>query len=103
MQQVKKYRIDYTTGMLDVFHIGLLTILKYAKEPCDCFIAKMSADEVAQSSTHNTLVISFVERCPIISSVASIDQVATQTVINKLETWRSSLFNAGLFYRKALG
>lgn len=49
---MKRYKIGYTTGTFDLFHIGHLNILKKSKEMCDFLIVGVSTDEVVQSYKH---------------------------------------------------
>lgn len=91
---MKKYKIGYTTGVFDMFHIGHLNILKKAKEHCDYLIVGVSTDEVVKEYKHKTPIIPFEERIAIVSELKCVDKVVPQTSMNKMEAWEKLHFDA---------
>ena len=89
----KKYKVGYTTGVFDLFHIGHLNILKQAKERCDYLIVGVSTDEVVFSYKHKTPIIPFDERIAIVKAIRYVDEVVPQTSMDKLEAWKKLKFD----------
>ncbi len=90
----KKYKIGYTTGVYDLFHIGHLNIIKRAKEQCDYLIVGVSTDELVESYKHKTPTIPFEERIAIVEALKYVDMAVPQTSMNKMEAWEKYHFDA---------
>jgi len=90
---MKKYRIGYTTGVFDMFHIGHLNILKKAKEQCDYLIVGVSTDENVISYKHKTPVIPYEQRVAIVEAIKYVDMVVPQTNMDKFEAWQRLHFD----------
>ncbi len=89
----KKYKIGYTTGVFDMFHIGHLNILRRAKEQCDYLIVGVSTDETVQSYKHKTPIIKFEERYAIVEAIKYVDKVVPQTSMNKMDAYNELKFD----------
>lgn len=82
---MKKYKIGYTTGVFDMFHIGHLNILRRAKEQCEYLIVGVTTDELCESRKHKKPVINELERMAIVSAIRYVDRVVPQIDMNKIE------------------
>ena len=90
---MKKYRVGYTTGVFDMFHIGHLNILRRAKEQCDYLIVGVSTDELVKGYKNKTPIIPFEERAEIVRSIDCVDRVIAQENRDKYEAWRELKFD----------
>ena len=91
---MKKYKIGYTTGVYDLFHIGHLNILRRAKEQCEYLIVGVSTDEIVEEYKGKRPVVPFDERIEIVKAIRYVDEVVPQTSMNKMEAWEKIHFDA---------
>lgn len=94
MTDIKKYKIGYTTGVFDMFHIGHLNILKRAKAMCDYLIVGVSTDEVVQEYKHKSPVIPFEDRLAIVEAIKYVDKAIPQTTMDKMVAYKELHFDA---------
>ena len=90
---MEKYKIGYTTGVFDMFHIGHLNILKRAKERCEYLIVGVSTDELVLSEKNKKAIIPFENRTEIVKAIRYVDMVVPQNNKNKLEAWEKYHFD----------
>ena len=91
---MKKYKVGYTTGVFDLFHIGHLNILRNAKEMCEYLIVGVSTDELVEKEKQKTPIIPLDERVKIVEAIKYVDQVVLQPNKNKMQAWEKYNFDA---------
>lgn len=82
---MKKYKIGYTSGVYDMFHIGHLNILRRAKEMCEVLIVGVTTDELCYSRKHKYPIICQNDRKAIVSAIKFVDRVVDQSDMDKLK------------------
>ena len=89
----KKYKIGYSSGVFDMFHVGHLNILQRAKEKCEYLIVGVSTDEVVISYKHKTPIIPFQDRMAIVKAIRYVDEVVPQDTMDKMKMWNKVHFD----------
>ncbi len=76
---MKKYKIGYTAGVYDMFHVGHLNVIMNAKNYCEHLIVAVSTDEVVQMNKGKSPIIPYEERAKIVGAIRYVDEVVPQT------------------------
>jgi len=92
--KIEKYKIGYTTGVFDLFHIGHLNILRRAKEHCEFLVVGVSTDELVKEYKGKSPVIPFHERIAIVDAIKYVDKVVPQENMDKFSAWETLHFDA---------
>ena len=90
----KKFKIGYTTGVFDLFHIGHLNILKRSKELCEFLIVGVSTDALVKSYKHKSPAIPYKERVAIVEAIRYVDKVVPQKTRDKMAAYDKYKFDA---------
>ena len=80
----KKYKVGYTTGVYDMFHIGHLNIIKRAKEQCEYLIVGVTTDELCYARKNKYPIINQNDRMEIVNSIKFVDKAVLQENMDKL-------------------
>lgn len=83
---MKKYKIGYTTGVYDMFHIGHLNILRRAKELCDYLIVGVTTDELCYKRKNKYPIINEKDRMAIVEAIRFVDKVIPQADMEKIRS-----------------
>ena len=94
MYKEKKFKIGYTQGTFDMFHIGHLNLLKHAKEFCDILIVGVNTDDLVMEYKHHSPIISQEERAEILKAIRYVDNVILCQTLDKSEIHKWIHFDA---------
>ncbi|MBQ7617171.1 adenylyltransferase/cytidyltransferase family protein [bacterium] len=91
---MKKYKIGYTQGVYDLFHIGHLNLLNNAKKQCDYLVVGINSDRLVEEYKNKKPVISENDRATIVANIKCVDKVIIVDTLDKLETHNIIKFDA---------
>lgn len=91
---MKTYKIGYTQGVYDMFHIGHLNLINNAKQYCDYLIVGVNSDELVMEYKHKTPVINQDDRRLIVANIKAVDECIIAHTLDKIEIWNKLHFDA---------
>lgn len=91
---MKKYKIGYTQGTYDMFHIGHLNLIKNASNECEKLIVGINSDQLVWQYKQKHPVINENERAEIIKALRYVDGVVICDTLKKTEMWNIVHFDA---------
>ncbi len=87
METNKKYKIGYTDGVYDLFHVGHLNMIQTAKQNCEYLIVGVHGDSVVEEYKHRAPIINENDRRRIIASIKGVDRAEITRFRDKLKLW----------------
>ena len=88
------YKIGYTQGVYDMFHIGHLNLINQAKALCDYLIVGVNSDQLVERYKNKTPVICQEDRRTIVENIKAVDQAVIADTLDKTEMLQALGFNA---------
>ena len=80
---MKKYKIGYTQGTYDLFHVGHLNLLKHAKEQCEYLIVGVNSDLLVEEYKNKKTHINEFDRVQIVEAIKYVDKVIITKTLDK--------------------
>lgn len=91
---MKHYKIGYTQGVFDMFHVGHLNLINHAKALCDYLIVGVNSDQLVEEYKHKTPVINQDDRRLIVANIKAVDESVISYTLDKVDMWNQLRFDA---------
>ncbi len=94
MINIKKYKIGYTQGTFDLFHIGHFNLLKNAKSQCEKLIVGINSDQLVAEYKNKITCMKEQERAQIMEAIKYVDEVIIVNTLDKVDAYKKIKFDA---------
>ena len=84
---MKKYKVGFTDGVYDMFHVGHLKMIRRAKALCDYLIVGVHSDAIVEGYKHRKTVINEDDRREIVGAIKEVDKAVINNTRDKLSLW----------------
>lgn len=88
------YRLGYTQGVFDMFHIGHLHLINRAAEQCERLIVGVNSDALVEVYKNKKTVICARDRAEIIRNLKGVNECVIVDTLDKVELYRQLKFDA---------
>ena len=88
-----KYKIGFTDGVYDMFHIGHLNMIRHAKAFCDYLIVGVHSDAIVEGYKHRKPVINEHDRREIVGAIREVDMAVINETRDKMTLWNKYHFD----------
>lgn len=91
---MERYKIGYTQGTYDLFHIGHLNLLNNAKKQCDVLIVGVNSDALVMKYKNKKTNINEYDRAAIVAAIKGVDSVIITETLDKMDIYKNIKFDA---------
>ena len=91
---IMKYKVGYTQGVFDMFHIGHLRLINHAKEQCEILIVGVNSDNLVEQYKKKTPIINESDRSEIVRNLKAVDECEIVSTLDKVEIYKQIQFDA---------
>lgn len=91
---MKKYKLGYTQGTFDLFHVGHLNIINNAKAYCDYLVVGVNDDELVKEYKNKIPNVNVENRVKIVNAIKGVDEVIIANTLDKMKMHELVQFDA---------
>ncbi len=88
------YKVGYTQGVFDMFHIGHLNLINSAAAQCEMLIVGVNSDRLVSEYKQKKTVIPEKDRAEIIFNLKNVARVEIVDTLDNVALYRKFHFNA---------
>lgn len=90
---MKEYKIGYTQGVFDLFHIGHLNLLRAAADLCEKLYVGVNSDKLVNQYKNKTPVIDEKSRLEIVRAIRFVEDACIVNTLDKVEILKQIPFD----------